>query len=176
MSETFWIVGEVIEEATMKAIVVYESRFGNTARVARAIGAGLEGAGVVRLVEASDPAAFDVTAEDLLIVGGPTEGHGVSPTLRQRLDDLAPGALQGVALATFDTRLNWPGFLSGSAAPGIARTLQAKGAHLVARPESFLVAGAKEPHLVDGETERAGTWAAKIGADIATGRAGALGR
>jgi flavodoxin len=102
----------------MNVIVVYESRYGNTGRVARDIAARLAAAGPVRLVEASDDTAFDVKAADLLVVGGPTEGHGVSPTLRKRLEDLPPDALAGVAAAAFDTRLTWPAFLSGSAARG----------------------------------------------------------
>lgn len=146
----------------MKSTVVYESHHGNTARVAEAIAHSLEAAGPVRLVEASDATAFDVTGIDLLVVGGPTEGHGVSQTLRPVLKALAPDTLKSVSLAAFDTRLTWPAFLAGSAAHGIARTLQEKGAHLVVAPESFLVTGMKDVHLVDGEAERAGVWAERL--------------
>ncbi|HEX5414833.1 MAG TPA: flavodoxin family protein [Chloroflexota bacterium] len=191
MNATFWIVGEIIvgiavlgvlsavvtavmvpfldrvrpmplRRSAMKSTVVYESHHGNTARIARAIAHGLEAAGPVRLAEASDPTAFEVAGVDLLVVGGPTEGHGVSQTLRPILNALPPNALKGASLATFDTRLTWPAFLAGSAAHGIAKILQAKGARLVIAPESFLVTGMKEVHLVEGEVERVGGWAERL--------------
>jgi flavodoxin len=152
----------------MGSLVVYESRYGNTAEVARAIAAALEADGPVRLVEAADQAAFDLAGVDLLVVGGPTEGHGVSQTLRARLDHVPPDALAGVAAAAFDTRLNWPAFLSGSAAKGLARSLDRLGARLVAPPESFLVTGGKPSRLVAGEAERARAWASRLRAADAT--------
>ena len=152
----------------MNVTVIYESRYGNTARIAHAIAAGLEAAGTVRLVGVSDPSAFDVKDVDLLVVGGPTEGHGVSPTLRQRLQDLPSDALKGAAVAAFDTRLTWPALLSGSAARGIAKILQTRGAQLLVPPESFLVTDMKHVHLVDGEIERAGAWATKLRAELAS--------
>jgi flavodoxin len=151
----------------MSSLVVYESRYGNTAQVARAIAAALEADGPVRLVEAADPSAFDVVGVDLLVVGGPTEGHGVSQSMRARLDRVRPDALGGVAAAAFDTRVNWPAFLSGSAAKGLAKTLQRLGARLVASPESFVVTGGKPDCLVAGEPERARAWASRLGAAAA---------
>ena len=150
----------------MKSTVVYESRYGNTERIAGAIANSLEAFGPVRLVEAADETAFDVDDVDLIVVGGPTEGHGASVSLRARLLQVPPGALWGVDAATFDTRLTWPAFLAGSAAKGLAQILRQQGARMVAEPESFLVKGTREPHLVDGECERAGTWAAKLATDV----------
>jgi flavodoxin len=151
----------------MNSTVVYESRYGNTARIAQAIATSLEAAGPVRLVEATDATAFAVAGVDLLVVGGPTEGHGVSPTLRGRLEQLPPDALKDVIVAAFDTRLTWPAILAGASAPGIARILQRKGARLIVPPESFLVTGTKNVHLCDGEIERAGAWAERIRAEVA---------
>jgi hypothetical protein len=65
--------------------------------------------------------------------------------------------------AIFDTRLKGPGFLWGSAAKAIANKFRQAGFQMVALPESFLVEGMKEPHLVDGEAERAHAWAMEIG-------------
>jgi hypothetical protein len=59
---------------------------------------------------------------------------------------------------TFDTRLTWPRFLAGSAAAAAAKRLAKKGARLLVPPESFLVTGTEGP-LVEGEIERARTWA-----------------
>ena len=63
----------------MKALVVYESMFGNTAHIARAIGAGLaEGGVVVTIAKVDAVDADEVAGADLLIVGGPTHAHGLS--------------------------------------------------------------------------------------------------
>jgi hypothetical protein len=71
----------------MRAIVVYESMYGNTHTVAEAIGEGLRsvigGDGAVGVVETSVMSVHDATAErltgvDLLVVGGPTHAHGMS--------------------------------------------------------------------------------------------------
>ena len=98
----------------MKSRVVYETRYGNTLRIARAIAARLEGAGPVRVVDATDPGAFALDGADLIVVGGPTEGHGVSQTLRERLAEVPSRGLAGIMAAAFDTRLDWPAFLAGS--------------------------------------------------------------
>ncbi len=150
----------------MRSAVVYELRYGDTARIAQAIATSLEAAGPVRLVEAAKENSFDVEGIDLLVVGGPTEGHGVSPTLRAILAKVRPDSLEGVAAAAFDTRFRWTVLLSGSAARGIAKTLEAKGARLVAPPESFFVRPSYGP-LLEGEIARAAAWAKQIASDFA---------
>ena len=151
----------------MNTLVVYDSQFGNTEQVARAIAATLETVGDVRVVSAAESRGADLAGIDLLLVGGPTQGHGVRQQMRAWLDAAPSDALRGMALATFDTRLHWPMFMSGSAARTIAKTLAAKGARLVAAPGSFLVAGSKGP-MRRGEIERAGSWAASIAAQLST--------
>jgi flavodoxin I len=153
----------------VKSLVVYESRYGNTEQIARAIAGALEAAGPVRLVEASEPSAFDVVGADLLVLGGPTEGHGVSKTLRARVEGLPSGALLGTGAAAFDTRINWPAFLAGSAAKGLSKALERLGARLIVEPQSFLVTGGKPACLVEGEAERAGAWASRLASEVAAG-------
>jgi flavodoxin len=150
----------------MNSVVVYESRNGNTERIARAIAAGLEAAGPVHLVEATEGATLDLDRTDLLVAGGPTEGHGLTPTLRAWLERVPAESLGGLAAACFDTRFRWFTFLSGSAAAGIGKLLQRKGARLVAPPRSFFVAPSYGP-LLQGETERAGAWATELAAAFA---------
>lgn len=154
----------------MQALVVYDSRFGNTERIAQRIAERLQASGLVRLLKVTEVTMLNVEGIDLLVVGGPTEGHGISPALRLLLTKGLYGSLRGVAAASFDTRLAWPLVLSGSAAQRIAKTVQAKGAHLVAPPESFIVDGAKESTLKAGELERAGAWAEKILVDLAAAK------
>ena len=108
-------------------------------------------------VLAADKANLDHEA-DLLIIGGPTEGHGMTPAMKQclaRVDHLS-----GVRAAAFDTRSTWPIWLGGSAAKQIAKRLEELGADLVVPAESFLVT--KEPNLCVGELERAARWALSL--------------
>lgn len=148
----------------MKILVLYDdSELGNTELVAAAVARALA-AGEVRLVKVDEAAPFDAESADLLVVGGPTQMHGISPRLRTFLRALPPHSLHGVHGAAFDTRLARPRPLTGSAAARIARLLQRKGAYLVAKPGSFLVAGVEGP-LLPSELDRAARWAAEVHAE-----------
>jgi flavodoxin len=142
----------------MRSVVIYDSQYGNTRLLAEAIAAELAAVGTVDIENARNE---DVTLPPdltLLVVGGPTQVHGVSPPLRGQLDTIARHRLDGVQAAAFDTRGRGPRFLTGAASVGIAKRLEQKGAQLVLEPESFLVEGAEGP-LVEGELERARAWA-----------------
>jgi flavodoxin len=150
----------------MNSLVVYESKFGNTQKVAEVIGKGLGSQGLARIITVEDPYALALDPVDLLVIGGPTQAHGMSPPMRVYLEALIPTAPAGMRAAIFDTRLKGPGFLWGSAAKAIADQLRKAGFVLVAPPESFLVEGMKEPRLMDGEEQRAQAWAVEIGAKM----------
>ncbi|MDA8238320.1 MAG: flavodoxin domain-containing protein [Chloroflexi bacterium] len=178
----------------MRALVVYESMFGNTRAIAEAIADGLRAAGAVDLVEVGVAPSTIPPDVDLLVVGGPTHAHGMTkPESRadsaRRAGDrlvsrgvgmrewigLLSGGSSRVAAAAFDTRIKGPGLLWGSAAKPADRELRALGLRVVARPESFLVEGPTGPlfdRLVDGEVERARAW----GRGLAGAVAGAAGR
>lgn len=144
----------------MKSIVLFATRHGNTRRVAETIGVALERYGTVQvmgLVDAGTPPE-DV---DLLIVGGPTEAHGLTPDVDAYFSRLPAGGLENVMAAAFDTRLNWPHFVSGSAADAIARRLEMAGAEVLRPQGSFLVT--MKPELRPGELARASDWALDIG-------------
>jgi flavodoxin len=140
----------------MNTLVVYDSKFGNTEQLARVIAVQLRQRGPVTLTTADKAQRTDLEAVDLLVVGGPTQGHGGSLALRGWLEGLKPG--HGVRAAAFDTRLAKPRWLTGSAAQVIARRLDGLGFDLVADPESFFVAHTEGP-LLDGELDRAAGWA-----------------
>jgi flavodoxin len=153
----------------LKSAVLYESLYGNTERVAHAIAEGLRPAGEVTVTEVG--AAQDGLAEgaDLLVVGAPTHGRGMSTPesrgsgkggtpsrgMREWLEGSAE--VEGRIAAVFDTRFDKPRWLTGSAALRIARKLEALGYHLVRPPESFFV-GHTEGPLADGEEARATRW------------------
>jgi flavodoxin len=150
----------------VKSTVIYASRSGNTRRVAETIADVLRQGGEVDLF-AVESAPAELGDADLVVIGGPTEGHGMTPAMRQYLDGLSATAVAHRPVAAFDTRLAWPLVLSGSAAQDIAHGLRAKGAYLVVSPESFIVD--RKPTLKQGELERSAQWARDV-ARTAVGR------
>ena len=145
----------------MKSVVMYGSRYGNTERVARAIADGLRVYGEVELTAVTE-APVTLAGADLVVIGGPTEAHGDTPAVEGFLDDLHTGALDGMHAAAFDTRLDWPRWLSGSAGAAITNRLNKLGADVVAPPASFVVEG-KVPQLKPGELDRASAWGDTLG-------------
>lgn len=129
----------------MNTLVVYDSHYGNTERLAR--------------VNPDEPVAIEDA--DLLIIGSPTQGWRPTATIQSFLATLPSGDVRGVAVACFDTRFAGPRWLTGSAARMMAKTLQAMGAALLAPPESFVVTGRQGP-LASGERDRAVTWARTV--------------
>lgn len=160
----------------MQALVICDSTFGNTNQIAQAIVSGLGERVSTRLVTASEAAEAPFGPPDLLLVGGPTQRHGLSPALRTFLDGLPRGSLRGVRAAAFDTRYHMTALLSGSAAGQVAGSLRRAGCHLVVSPESFFMErdvppkGEKRRHeleqLEDGEVDRAVEWGRRIAAEL----------
>jgi flavodoxin len=122
----------------MQAVVVYDSKFGNTERLARVIAEQLGVGEPVPVVAAGAASERDLAGIDLLAVGGPTQGHGISPALRAFLDRIPPEMVRDVPVVTFDTRLSWP-IRNRRRRPAEELRLVKKGAHLVMPPESFVV-------------------------------------
>lgn len=172
----------------MRALIVYESMYGNTRKIAEAVARGLGDGGEVRVLPVGDAADVDPSDWDLLIVGGPTHAHGMTrgtsrhaaaeaaakpdsgltmePAadaggLREWLDSL--GRRAGNA-AAFDTRIDASAFLTGRASKGIGRKLEHSGYTPVAEPESFLVTSHNE--LVADEEERARAWGGRLASDV----------
>jgi hypothetical protein len=155
-------------EASMSALVVCDSIYGNTASVAEAIASGLgEGASLLRTSQL-DPG--DLPPCDVLVVGSPTHGGRPSQAVQDWLREIPRNRLAGQHIAAFDTRLDPRAMggplrvivgLVGCAAPHILHALEAKGAIRVAGPEGFVVTSRKGP-LRDGEYARAARWAAQL--------------
>lgn len=160
----------------MQALVIYESMFGNTKSIAEAIADGI---GAARAVSV-DEAATEVPAEvGLVVVGGPTHAFGMSrETTRaeavKRGADEATSAMRGLrewvqevsvvgdtVFATFDTRVQRAGPLSGSAARKAARRLRRRGLRVVGGPQSFYVTDVSGP-LSDGQLDAARTWGQRL--------------
>jgi flavodoxin I len=154
----------------MHTLVVYDSVYGNTEMIARAIGGAIRGD--VAVIRVGDVQPRDLETVDLLVIGSPT--HGALPTeaVQALIAQIGPPAREGAGVATFDTRLAWR-ILSrwgGFAAPKMASALTEKGWTLAAEPEGFIVKGLRKGPLKEGEIQRAETWASDLAGDSTDGR------
>jgi flavodoxin len=156
-----------------KALVVYDSFFGNTERIAQSIGNALglpEDVGIRRVVDVKPE---QLAGLKLLIVGSPTRAFSPSPAIKKFLKSIPRDGLKGVKVAAFDTRITEEEIDSavfilrilvnifGYAARPISDRLVKKGGQLIDAPEGFFVHGMEGP-LKEGELERASDWAKQI--------------
>lgn len=141
----------------MRALVVYDSVYGNTEKIAEAIGGAITG-GEVRVLRGGEVGPPELENISLLVVGAPTQGGRATPAIRDFLDRVSKAEINGLDAAAFDTRVvSRVANIFGYAAGRIASSLKKKGANLVAEPEGFFVDGTKGP-LTEGELERAAAW------------------
>ena len=148
----------------MKTLIVYDSVFGNTQKLAEAMAAGSDS----KAVRMTDTAGLALADIDLLLVGSPTRGFRPTPALMEWLKALPSGALSGKRAAAFDSRVSPDKVKSGAlrlmmkkfgyAAPDIEKELKKKGASIAAPPEGFFVEESEGP-LTGGEEARAAEWA-----------------
>jgi flavodoxin len=145
----------------VKYLIVYDSTYGNTEKIARAIGAALTGE--VKVPKAGEVNIVELASYDLLVIGSPTYGGRPMPTVADFLGKIPDGAVKGKNVAAFDTRIPTKfAKLFGYAADRIAKSLKDNGANLAAPAEGFFVNGKNGP-LKDGEEARAATWARGLG-------------
>ena len=146
----------------MKALIVYDSVYGNTEKIAKAIAEAITPSDEVKVLRAGEANPSELASTDLLIVGSPTHAGRPMPAIQDLLNKVPKLSLQGINVAAFDTRI--PTKLVGVfgyAAGRIAGNLKRKGGILIASPEGFFVTGSKGP-LKEGELERAAGWAKGI--------------
>ncbi len=172
----------------MRAVIVYESMFGNTHAIADAVGRGLEPMLEVVVVPLAEAGRKRWGDADLVVVGGPTHFHGMSraftrkwaaSTAQKPKNDLVldrdaqgPGMRDWLAslgqghtkVAAFDTRFSGPAVLRGRASKAISRRLRRHGFEVVAKPESFFVD--LKNHLEPGEEDRAQEWGKRLTASF----------
>jgi hypothetical protein len=169
----------------MRALVVHESMFGNTAEVATEIAAGLaaEGVAVTTVPVRDAPTSFD--GVDLLVVGGPTHAFSMSrPSTRADAETKGADqdAAEGIGLrewidlvhgnpdtrvAVFDTKVEHP-HLPGSAGRAARKRLRGRGFHAVDPAPTFWVAGTPGP-VLSGELDRARSWGTELAALVTAG-------
>jgi len=167
----------------MRVLVVYETLWGNTEKIARAVAAELEKTMTVDVIDSDDaPASAD--GYELVVVGGPTHAFSMtragtrrgaveqngaprapSRGIREWLEELHPIA-SPVRAVTFDTRVDTPR-LPGSAAKAARHELRSLGFDVSAKAKTFRVHGYEGP-LIEGELERAAEWARELKAEAST--------
>ena len=140
----------------MKTLIVYDSTYGNTEKIAKAIGAAITGE--VKVQRAAEVDVVELNSYDLLIIGSPTQGARPMPSVVELLSKIPESTLKGKNFAAFDTRIAMAK-LFGVAAVRIAKILKEKGAIAVVPPEGFNVTAEKAPKLKEGELEHAANWA-----------------
>lgn len=145
----------------MNTFILFDSQFGNTEEVARIIAGTLEAEGSTRVERVADVSAGDLKQVDLLVLGCPTQAWQMTKAMKAFLERLPDAQFTDVSVACFDTRIDKPRLMTGSAAYRIAARLRKLGAHLIAPPENFLVEGTEGP-LVEGERDHAAAWARDI--------------
>jgi hypothetical protein len=169
----------------MRAVIVYESMYGNTRAIAEAIAEGIGSRDSTLLpVDAADRSVLE--GADLIVIGAPTHAFGMSrPQTRAAAADgvrkpgntlrLEPGAtglgvrewlampMPPARTAVFDTRLQWSRV--GHASRAIDKHIRRRRIRLLVRSESFFVT--KDNKLVIGELDRARAWGHELGRLVA---------
>jgi flavodoxin len=154
----------------MKYMVVYDSAYGNTARIADVIGESLKKFGKSSVKQLEEVTDKDVKHADLIVIGSPTQGgRPTGPTL-QFIEALPTKVMRGKKIAVFDTRFDMDAQkfglrllmrTIGYAAAKMAHAAKRKGGDVISDPMGFIVNDTKGP-LRDGEMERAAKWAASL--------------
>lgn len=164
----------------MNAIVVYESHWGNTATVARAVAEGI--GSDVRALDTDAANTIDLSGVKLIVAGAPVIAFRLAsdgmrkqiagdtkapvppdvshPLMRAWLDGLPSGQGWGAA---FETRIWWsPRGATGTIESKLKRAGYAK----LARAERFIVAGSYGP-MREGELERSRSWGRSLAEALA---------
>jgi flavodoxin len=145
-----------------KAIVIYHTQFGNTEKIAKAVASGMDEQGIdVDCVKVEEVQIDKLKEYDLLAIGGPTHGFGMSKPMKEFIEKLEHVDLRDKNAFAFDTK-NSSRFW-GSAAKGIEKRLKRIGMNIVKPHGSAIVKGLKGP-LQDGMDEKF----KQIGAELAS--------
>jgi flavodoxin len=157
----------------MKVLIVYDSVFGNTEKIALAIGNAMGPQTEVNILRVGNMKQENLRGLDVLIVGSPTRAFKPTKAITNSLKVIPKNSLMCVKVAAFDTRFTMEKIKSsffmlpllvnifGYGAKPISELLKRNGGDLAVPPEGFLVEDVEGP-LKEGEMERAANWAKKI--------------
>lgn len=143
-------------------MIVHNSKFGNTQKIAEAIAETLAVEGTGRVISTDQLNATDSDEADLVVMGSPTHRMNLPEAVRPLFDTLPRRVLRDMPVAAFDTSCKMSWWLARfTAPPKLDRKLRKLGGKRIVPPKTFHVEGREGP-LYDGEIERAKTWAASI--------------
>ena len=137
---------------SQRAIVIFDSKFGNTGAIAKSFAGGLQRAGL----KADCLNIRDITVEtlvdyDLIAIGAPTQALTASKPMKDFLRKLEGiDALKGKRAFAFDTKFD--SRISGSASKYIENKLSKLGMEIVKHRQSAIVKKTAGP-LKEGEPE-----------------------
>ncbi len=128
----------------MKALVVYDSLYGNTEKVARALATGMTKQGVeITSVRANEGDSGTLVAYDVIAIGGPTHGLGLSKTMKAFMKQFEKADVKNKWGFAFDTKLK--SRFAGSAGKKIEQQMEQHGMKIVMPHASAVVAGTEGP-------------------------------
>jgi flavorubredoxin len=132
-------------------MVIYDTKFGNTERIANSLAAGINEMGyAVDVIFVENVQLDKITEYELLAIGGPTHGFGISAPIRKFIKRLDQVDLRNKKAFAFDTKSK--GGIWGSAAKGIEKRMKEMNMNIIKRSTSAIVLGLKGP-LQDGSEE-----------------------
>jgi flavorubredoxin len=154
----------VVGGRQVKALIVYDTKYGMTEKIAQAISSGMKGAGITDLVvrKAGDATEEDFRSSDAWIVGAPTHMTGLTKSTKKALKTATKVDASGKSGTAFDTRFR---SADKGAVDRIKRTMREAGIKVIVEPEWFIVTRMKGP-LADGEDVKAATFGQKIAAEL----------
>lgn len=140
-----------------RTIVLYDSNYGNTRKIAESIAGELK----CEVESISDFCIDKLSDYDFLILGSPIIGWMPTVRMQDFLTKIKESNLDKLKATTFDTRVKL--FIHGDAMQKMAKRLKDDGVEIVYDSMAFYVSNSKkEPKLLEGELNRAIKWAQKI--------------
>jgi len=153
----------------MKVVIIYDSLFGNTKKIAESIKSGFGDEFDTKIIHAKEAKSTDVENIDLLIIGSPTHAGSFTKAIKKFISSLSNSALENIKVCTFDTSIPSEGQgafgkfiikVFKNASPRLMKALVNKGGQEVSK-EIFWVLDSEGP-LMDGESVRAEKWTEEI--------------
>jgi len=144
-----------------KAIVMYDSKFGNTEKIAKALSEGMKKEDLdVDCLRIDNVDPGKLAEYEILAIGAPTQMFGISKPMKEFLEKLENVNLRNKKAFAFDTRLK--SRFAGSAAKGIEKQLKKLQMTIIKPYASAIVKGNEGP-LEEGAEEKF----TQIGSEIA---------
>ncbi|MHA2392113.1 MAG: flavodoxin family protein [Promethearchaeota archaeon] len=153
----------------MKIVIIYETRFGNTKKVAEAIGEGLSEEGHdVKVNHVKEINLDEMGDMDLIVIGSPTYAGSHVPSIRKFINNLSGSKMEGKSIIAYDTHsAGGEGTFLRKAVFKMEKQIKKKlpSMNILMNGRQFKVHGIKGP-LIDGELEKCKTFGKEIASNL----------